>query len=422
MSTASAGSNRDTVLRICRLIEEHQAYRASCLNMIASEGLTSPLTEAAMSSDLSRRYVSDHYAGRKVFRQIYDVVITLARQVFRARYVDIRPIVGHITVLASIMAFLRPGDTVMTIDPAHGGYPITMTDWAGIRKVFHPFDPETHNVKIAEAQELIRRTGPKLVILGGSRILFPYPVAEIAQTAHEIGATVYFDGSHVMGLIAGNQFQQPLAEGADVLGGSTHKTLCGPQRGIIVTNSEDLSKRIDAVLGDSIMLQSNYHPASLAALGIALAEMKQFGTAYAAQVVANAQVLARALYREGVPPVAAGFGYTRSHQVILDVDRMSGLTAGDIMRRLEDAGIIGGTRLGTQEVTRLGMKESEMEQIARLVADALFQKRPTSAIRGNVSDMAHAFSRIHYSFQDDKEAYDFIGQAVLDDMHNADPD
>jgi len=329
-----------------------------------------------MSSDLSRRYVSDHYAGRKVFREIYDVVTTLARQVFRARYVDIRPIVGHITVLASIMAFLRPGDTIMTIDPAHGGYPITMAGWAGIRKVFHPFDPETHNIKITDAQELMRRSGPKLVILGGSRILFPYPVAEIVQTAHEIGATVYFDGSHVMGLIVGDHFQQPLAEGADVLGGSTHKALCGPQRGIITTNSEDLNKRVDAVLGDSVMLQNNYHPASLAALGIALAEMKQFGTAYAAQVVTNAQVLARALCKEGVPVLAARFGYTRSHQVILDVDSMPGLTAGDVTRRLEDGGIIGGTRLGTQEVTRLGMKGSEMEQVAPSSLMLCFRKGP----------------------------------------------
>jgi glycine hydroxymethyltransferase len=218
-----------------------------------------------------------------------------------------------------------------------------------------------------------------------------------------------------MGLIAGGQFQDPFAEGADVLAGSTHKTISGPQRGIVATNDEELSKKIDAVIGASCFLQSNFHPATLVALGVALAEVKQFGRAFAVQIIKNAQALAKALDEEGIPVLGSKHGYTQSHQVILKTEFFGCRRAVEVKDKLEEVGIISDKvpRFGVQEITRLGMKEAEMKQIAVLIADAIQERRPPQEIRKDVRDLAAAHQKIHFSFQDGEEAYSFIGTSML---------
>jgi len=410
---------KDKVIGICHLVEKHHAWRRSCLNMIASESVTSPLVEALIASDFSRRYSSKGaYAGDKYFVEIYQIVMELAKSVFKAKYVDIRPIVGNMTVLACVTGLTRPGDTIMTFDPDYGGYPIAIADWAGINVSYYPFDPETLSIKVDEAREKILVVRPNLVIFGASQYLFPHPVAALAETAHEVGATVYYDGSHVMGLIAGGQFQDPFAEGTDVLAGSTHKTLPGPQRGIVATDEGELSKKIDAVMGSSCFLQSNFHPATLVALGVALAEVKQFGAAFAVRVVKNAQALAKALAEEGIPLLGAKQGYTRSHQVILKTEGFGCRRAVEIKNKLEEVGIISDVvpRFGVQEVTRLGMKEAEMKRIVVLIADAILERRPPEEIREDVRELAAAHQKIHFSFQDGEEAYLFIGSSMLQEL------
>ncbi len=384
--------------------------------MIASESLTSPLVEAVIASDFSRRYSSEGaYAGDKYFVEIYQIVIDLAKSIFNAKYVDVRPIVGNMTVLACVTGLTHPGDTIMTFDPDYGGYPIPIADWAGINMSYYPFDPETLAIKVDEAREKILAVRPNLVIFGASSYLFPHPVSVLAKAAHEVGGMVYYDGSHVMGLIAGGQFQNPFAEGTDVLAGSTHKTIPGPQRGIVATNEEELSKKIDAVMGSSCFLQSNFHPATLVALGVALAEVKQFGSAFAVQVIKNAQALAQALAEEGIPVLGSKQGYTRSHQVILKTEGFGCRRAVESKGKLEEVGIISDTvpRFGVQEITRLGMKEAEMKRIAVLVADAIKERRSPQEIRKDVRNLAAAHQKTHFSFQDGEEAYSFIGSSML---------
>lgn len=405
----------EQVRTICELTEKHHAWRRSCLNLVAAECATSPLVEALLASDFSRRYSCEGvYAGDKYFVHIYEIVRELAKSLFGVKYVELRPISGNLTVLACIAGLTRPGDTIVTVDPSHGGYPIRIADWAGINSVYHPFDCQRMNIRIEEAREKILEVRPALVVFGASEFLFPHPVSGLAQACHEVGATIYYDGSHVMGLIAGAQFQDPLSEGADVLAGSTHKTLPGPQRGVILTNNQTIYERTGNVLDSPPFLQSCYHLNTLVAMGVALAECAEFGRQFASQIVKNAQALARALDREGVPVLAGEHGYTMSHQVILENDGFASPKGWDISAKLEKCGILSdvGVRLGVQEVTRLGMQEVEMEETASLIADVIRDRRPAEAVRDDVRVLASNYRKILFSFQDGEEAYGLIGSVL----------
>src|SRR5438093_806942 len=171
-----------------------------------------------------------------------------------------------------------------------------------------------------------------------SVFLFPTPLRDLRDAFQEAGCHVWYDGAHVMGLIAGGQFQDPLHEGADVLTGSTHKTLPGPQHGILLSDSEDekFIKRLQRAVFPGVV--SNHHLHAMAALGITLAEFLEFGRDYAAQIVRNAKALAQALHERGIKALAEKHGFTQSHAIALDVAALGGgaKVAGD----LEKANII----------------------------------------------------------------------------------
>lgn len=400
------------VKEIFSITEKHHAWRSSCLNMIASESLTSPFVEVLLSSDFSRRYSSKGaYAGDRYYLGIEEIVKDLARRAYRAKYVELRPATGNLTVMGVVFGLTKPGETVTQYNPQWGGYPIRMLSWSGIDVVFYPFDHNTLNIDAEGAQQLIREHRPSLVVVGASEFLFPHPLAALSQAAREVGASVYYDGSHVMGLILGGQFQDPFGEGADVVAGSTHKTIFGSQRGVIATNNEELYNRIANVFDSPPFLVSCYHLNTLVALGVALAEMLEFGSAYATQIVRNAQTLAQVLAGRGLKLYGVGHGFTQSHQVILDCGTFGSPEAVDIKNRLEEVGIIADqvVRFGVQELTRLGMKENEMRHIAGLIADTVHQGRPMQAIRNDVCGLTAAFQKVHYSFCDGEQAYAFLG-------------
>ena len=172
----------------------------------------------------------------------------IAKEVFGAETADLRPLSGHVADLIFIASFAKSNDVVMCVSPEDGGYPGMWKDGlAGLfslKVVPFPFSKHDMNIKVEEAKEAITRVKPKIVIFGASLITFPHPVRELTEVAHENGAHAGFDGSHVMGLIAGEHFQDPLKEGASALFGSTHKTLFGPQGGIILADKEHLGNHV----------------------------------------------------------------------------------------------------------------------------------------------------------------------------------
>jgi glycine hydroxymethyltransferase len=262
--------------------------------------------------------------------------------------------------------------------------------------VYFPFSRKDVNINMTKATELILEKRPKAIIFGASLFLFPHPVRALSKVTQEINSCVSYDGSHVLGLIAGGEFQDPLREGVSVLSGSTHKSFFGPQGGIILADKEHgevIKQQIHPALVD------NAHWNRIAALTLALAEMKAFGEAYAKQVVSNAQALAKALVEAGLPVACSHLGYTRSHQVFLDY---KGYKRGKtVAKRLEKANIIAdsGVRLGVCEVTRRGMKNEEMQQISNFIERVVKLKEKPSEVKKDVVKFMKEFQKIKYCFE-----------------------
>ena len=218
--------------------------------------------------------------------------------------------------------------------------------------------------------DTLRRERPNAVVLGQSFFLFPYPLREIAEEAHAHDALVFYDASHVLGLIAGGGFQDPIREGADVLYGSTHKSFFGPQGGLLATDRKDLFEQIDGAV--TWRLFDNAHWNRIAALGQTLLEFERVGAQYASTVVANSKALGRALARRDVPLLAESEGFTESHQLLIDraeLRRRHGVGSAAFARRLESQrlllDLVG--RVGTAEITRWGLMPDQMERMADLL-------------------------------------------------------
>jgi glycine hydroxymethyltransferase len=387
---------------ILNLVKTHEKWRGKqCLNLIPSENVMSPSARALLASDLAHRYTARDrfYMGTRFTDEIEQYGEKLAKQVFKAETADLRPLSGHIADLIVLANLTQPGDTLMCLSPDDGGYPgMWKEGLAGFLKLkatAFPFSKKDFSIKVEEAQRLITKTKPKMVIFGGSYIIHPNPVKELATIARENGAIVGFDGSHVLGLIAGEQFQDPLREGAQLLFGSTHKSFFGPQGGIILANKEPgehLKEKIYPAFVD------NAHWNRIAALTLALAEMKKYGKAYAKQIVRNSQTLAKSLSDLGFPVICKHLGFTKSHQVIVDYGGMEkGRKAAE---KLQRANIITDCviRIGTCEVTRRGMKKPEMLKIAELLKRTAIDDEKPETIKKEVAKLSAEFQKVQYCF------------------------
>jgi glycine hydroxymethyltransferase len=387
---------------ILSLVEKHEEWRGKqCLNLIPSENVMSPTVRGLLSSDLGHRYTAKDrfYMGTHFTDEIEQYGEELAKQVFKADAADLRPLSGHIADLIFLANFTKPNDALMCVSPDDGGYPgMWENGLAGLlrlKAVPFPFSKHNMNIKVEEAKEAIRRLKPRIVIFGASLITFPQPVKDLVGIARENGATVGFDGSHVMGLIVGEKFQDPLREGAQALFGSTHKTFFGPQGGIILANKE-FGEIIKAKIYPAFV--DNAHWNRIAALTLALAEMKNFGKVYAEQVIRNSQTLAKALHDYEFPVVCQHLGFTQSHQVILDY---GGYEQGRVFaERLQHANIIVDcvVRVGTCEITRRGMKIDEMLKIAELIKRATIDTEPREKIKKDVAKLCSEFQKVEYCF------------------------
>ncbi|MEM2402277.1 MAG: aminotransferase class I/II-fold pyridoxal phosphate-dependent enzyme, partial [Archaeoglobaceae archaeon] len=233
------------ISEIHRLIREHNEMMRNSIPLIASENLTSKAVRMCYLSDLGHRYAEGkvgerYYAGCRFIDEVERIAIELSKKLFEVEHVNVQPISGVVANLAAFFAFTNPGDTIFSISVPCGGHishdRFSAAGLRGLKVVYYPFDVEEMNVDIDGTEKLAKDVKPKLFVLGSSLILRRQPTKEIKEIADKLDAKVMFDASHVLGLIAGKTYPNPIKEGADVVTASTHKTFFGPQRAIILSN------------------------------------------------------------------------------------------------------------------------------------------------------------------------------------------
>ena len=394
------------------------------LGMIASENIVSPMVQKIVASDLHGRYAEGlpnkrYYQGCGDFDTIEELGINLAKKLFNVPFANIQSTSGTVSNIAALKALSKPGDKITAVSTADGGHISHARMGAvGLRDLnlsTYPWDEERMEPDIDASAKLIREIKPKIALFGQSVFLFPTPLEELAAAAHEVGSTVMYDGAHVLGLIAGGCFQDPLHEGADVMTGSSHKTFPGPQGGFILSSSED--EKYQRKLNNAVFpgTCSSYHLHHVAGKVVALAEFIEYGEELSKNTVANAKALGAALAAEGFDVLAESRGYTASHQVLTrhgELDSGAGAKAADL---LEQAGIItnmnmlpgdtkamtpSGLRLGVQELTRVGMGTDEMTDVARFYARVLLHGEEPHLVKKDVSQFKSEYQVIRYCFND----------------------
>lgn len=415
--------------------EAHHRLFGTSLPMIASENQLSPLARRLLPSDLHDRYAEGrpgkrYYQGLEHIDEIERRCEALAQELFGATYSDTRPTAGTTANMGVFFALADPGDTLLTLGTDAGAHiSHARIGAAGLRDMkveTLPPDPDRLSVDVDGAIEAIREHEPRIVLLGQSLFLFPAPVEELAPVANEVGAELMYDAAHVLGLIGGGQFQDPFEEGASVMTASTHKTLPGPQGGVVLSTADPdgpdeeqaMCKSLDKGIFPGVV--SNHHLHHMAAKAIAFAEHLAFGEAYAADIVASSKALGEALSERGFSVLCEEHGFTESHQVAVDVGDYGG---GKLQaQRLEDAGIItnmnmipgdaspmepSGLRLGTQELVRLGMGPSQMDQVAELYARVILKDEDPAKVRGDAASLRERFDTVQYCFEEPQAAHRF---------------
>lgn len=393
--------------------------------MIASENIISPLVQDIVASDLHGRYAEGlpgkrYYQGCEDFDTIEELGIQLAKEVFSAPFANIQSTSGTVSNIGALKALAKPGDRITAVSTADGGHISHARMGAvGLRDLdltTYPWDVERMEPDVDAACETIRTVEPKVALFGQSVFLFPTPMKEMADAAKEVGASVMYDGAHVLGLIAGGQFQDPLREGADVMTGSSHKTFPGPQGGFLLSSSEDeaVQKRLNNAMFPGVC--SSYHLHHVAGKVMALAEFREYGAAYARDIVTNAQAFAQALAGEGFDVLAESRGYTASHQVLTRHGELDSGAGAKAAMLLEQAGIItnmnmlpgdtkamspSGLRLGVQELTRVGFSPDDMNEVASFYARVLLRGEDPVQVRRDVHALKTEHLTIRYCFNED---------------------
>jgi len=411
------------------LAKKHQEFFKNDIPLIASENVMSPLAKEMLLTDLGSRYAEGlphhrYYQGNFYVDKIEDKIIELSNRLFKSKQTDPRPISGTNANMAVIYGFLDPGDRIATPDLSGGGHisaaKFGAVGFRGLDIKTYPYDPETMTVLPDEASKMIIRERPRVCLFGQSVFLFPTPLKEMKDAFQEVGCRVWYDGAHVLGLIAGGRFQDPLREGAEVITASTHKTFPGPQHGIILgSTSDDNWKKIQRGVFPGTL--SNHHLNAMAALGMTLVEELEFGKSYADQIIKNSKALAEELASLGMKVLGESRGYTESHTLVADVSNLGG--GKYVSETLESVGIIlnknllpvdhnrnsqnpSGVRIGTQEITRIGFKETDCRELAGILMKAL-NTSDRDAVRNSVRELKSRFNEVEFCYGKERP-YDYI--------------
>jgi glycine hydroxymethyltransferase len=398
--------------RIHQLVADNRTiHDRDCINLNPASNAMNPRAEALLSSGLTTRaslgHAGDKYEmGLEAIEEIEVIAAAAARQVVCADFVELRVGSGALANLYAFMATCQPGDVII-VPPAEIGGHITHRA-AGAAGLYGldirecPADAGSFTVDLDALEALALDVRPKLVTIGTSLNLVPHPVREIRAIADQVSAKVLFDAAHACGMILGGVWPNPLEEGAHLMTMSTYKSLGGPAGGLVATNDADLASRLDAIAYPG--LTANFDVAKTAALAVTMLDWLAYGPAYAAAMVDNAATLAAELAALELPVFRTDRGPTTSHQLALDATQWGGghqaavnLRGSNILAcaiGLPGRGEFAGLRLGSPEITRLGMTTAEMSELAHLIAKGLRSPSPDTARR--VSELRRRFDNLHF--------------------------
>jgi glycine hydroxymethyltransferase len=397
------------------VLENQRIHDETCVNLNPATNRMNPRAEQLLAARLGSRaslgYPGEKYeTGLEAIEQIEVLAADLAARVFHAGYVEVRVGSGALANLYAFMACCEPGDTIIAPPPAIAGHVTHQADGAAglyrLRTVPAPVRADSYTVDVDALRELAVTVRPKLITIGGSLNLVPHPVAAIREIADAVGAKVLFDAAHLCGVIAGGAWPNPLDHGAQLMSMSTYKSLGGPPGGLLLSNDAELAQRIEAIAYPG--LTANFDAGKTAALAQTMLDWLVAGEAYAAAMVRNAQALAERLAAAGLPVFRHGQGVTASHQFAVEAAAWGGGQAAAARLRRANLlacgiglpiapvdGDLNGLRIGTPEVTRLGMAASDMATLGGFLADAL--TGAPEAVAGSVAEWRRQFTDVHYT-------------------------
>lgn len=432
--------NKESYNKIFAKLKEHHSLFANSIPLIASENVPSPAVREAIISDFGNRYAEGWpgervYAGCVFIDDVEFECMKLAKKLYKAKFADVRPISGVVANLVIYSAFTNPGDIMLAPSIPAGGHIShgkkehsgTAGLVHGLEIEFYPFDAQEMTIDVEKTKQKVKQLKkdnrlPKMAMFGGSLFLFPHPVKELSDFLKSYDMHINYDAAHVAGLIAGGKFQDPLREGADTMTMSTHKTLFGPQGGLVLG-----SKEHEEVIKKATFpgLTSSHHIHHMAGKAVAFTEALEFGKDYAVQVIKNAKLLADALSDAGFKVLGESRGFTQSHQIAVNVLDYS--DGGKVEADLEKANIIvnrqlipgdikagrnyfhpGGIRLGVSEITRLGMKKVEMQEIASFIKQVIIEKKDPKKILSKVKSLRKDYQKVKFCFDNKLGAYEYV--------------
>lgn len=355
------------------------------LELIASENIVSPEIMAAMGSVLTNKYAEGYpgkryYGGCECVDIVEDIAIERAKKLFGAQYANVQAHSGAQANTAVYFALLEPGDTVLGMSLAHGGHlthgsPVNMSGKYFNFVSYGLGDDET--IDYDKVEELAKENKPKLIVAGTSAYPRIIDFKRLSEIAKSVGSYLMVDMAHIAGLVAAGCHPTPVGY-ADVVTTTTHKTLRGPRGGLILTNDEELAKKINKAIFPGIQGGPLMHVIAGKAVCFGEALKPEFKL-YQQQVVKNAQALAKGLVERGFNLVSGG---TDNHLMLVDL-RPFDITGKELEHRLDEVYITvnknaipndpqkpfvtSGLRIGTPAVTTRGLKEEEMEKIAEYI-------------------------------------------------------
>jgi glycine hydroxymethyltransferase len=409
--------------RIVALVEQQeQRRRRQSLNLNAAENVISRNARRLLDCDLATR-VAEGPPGARLFPigrqndcvdELEALIIVLTRRLFHAEYVEWRATSTTMANSVVLFGLTHPGDTLLVQSKEGGanmGYhreAIPLIRGLQVREM--PIAGDQFEIDVDGVRELARQVRPAMLIVGGSYVLFPYPVQALRAVADEVGALLLYDAAHVALLVAMGLFQDPLAEGAHVMSMSTHKIMGGPVGGLVITNDADIAQRMWRLPFPPLMQTRDQN--KYAATAYALTEVAAFGKAYGAQMLANARALGDALTDAGFEVVARDRGYTMTHQLFVDASAIGArrvearcqecniLLQASHMRGDSQRGHRTGLRLSVQEITRQGMRASDMTRVAALIKRVALDHEPPERVARDVETLQMEFTTIRFGFEE----------------------